>query len=140
MSYSRCSRTERAPHIAIRALRLALCAGAVLVVGCSSDGTPRNESPVMSAQADTSVAVGDTLFLSARATDVDGDNFSFALKVGVEWREIHSEPTIEAGLDPVTGEFWFRANSRDRPNRRFVFVVEDEHGNQDFTEFVVNVQ
>lgn len=85
------------------------------------------------------MAAGDTLRLTASATDPDGHAFTYSLAVIVSLSEIRSGYVAFAAINPTTGEFWFYPNSRDVPSRSFQFIAEDELGASASTRFKVTV-
>jgi hypothetical protein len=117
-----------------------ICSLLLPFAGCDSDEDLRNRPPRIQPQADTAGVTGDTLWLAAHATDPDGDNLRFHLVIKVDWQDLGGANPVDAGLDPQTGQFWFRPDSDDMPKRGFVFRVEDTRGGKDSTEFDVLVR
>jgi hypothetical protein len=117
--------------------------------GCGSDGGspatpdtstgPENNAPVLAAQRDTAGVVGDTLRLTANATDPDGDEVSLLAQVEVTLQEIRTGYRADMDFDASTGAFWFVPGNRDVPERAFHFVAEDGRGGRDDKRFVVSV-
>lgn len=133
-----------------RAFRVGYGAGALLSLlvlwlpsGCGNGDSPIspaiNRPPVIATQPDTSVAYGDTLRLSASASDPDQDALAFALAVIATWEEIRTGYSAHAGIDAPTGAFWFFPGQRDIPSRSFRITVEDGRGGADTTIFKVTV-
>jgi len=114
------------------------------LTGCGGKDEPTqpipNSAPVLSLQADTTGAPGDTLRLRAHAEDPDGDVVSYSLAVIVTWVEIRSGYRASAGVDSATGAFWFRPGSWDVPRRSFLFIADDGRGGRDSTGFVVSTR
>lgn len=114
----------------------------IIIGGCGegespSGMTPRDGSPRIYDQPDTTVAYGDTLRLTASATDPDGDVLAFSMAVMASLSEIRSGYLALAGIDRDSGAFWFYPNSRDIPSRSFRFIVTDTEGLIDSTTFRV---
>lgn len=114
--------------------------GAALTLcdGCSTADDERNRPPVFVSQSDTSVAVGDTLRLTAIATDEDGDDLSYGLVVRFQWQEFRLDE-IPVALDPGSGDFRYAPGSGEPSLRRFLFRVDDGRGGRDSTGFNVTV-
>lgn len=115
----------------------------VLAAGCG-DGTteprsPVNQPPRIRAQADTSVAIGDTLRLRASATDPEGDRLTYRATVLMSMEEWVDGYRPNAGIDTLTGRFWFSGTERDMPAREFIFDVFDARGGRDSTGFSIAV-
>jgi hypothetical protein len=115
---------------------------ALVLLSCSDDNTCKpvgtdstNHPPVLQAQRDTSVIIGDTLRLTASATDPDGDEVKYHLTVGLH----DTSDTAAAFLDSLTGRFWFAPSLDDRPQRSMMFTAVDEHGLAISTLFDVSV-
>jgi hypothetical protein len=96
----------------------------------------RNHAPMIVEQSDTFVAVGDTLNLTASASDQDGDSVSYLLIVYGQW---HPPDFPETQFEGTTGAFSFYAKITDLPGRTFSFVADDHHGGTDTTTFYVAV-
>jgi hypothetical protein len=105
----------------------------------TTDAGPVNHAPVLCPQADTTAAVGDTLRLQAVADDQDGDSLLYGVVVRQTGEEIGDGYLVRGGMNGSTGRFWFYAQDRDRPSRRFLFTVHDHRGGADTTEFTVTV-
>ena len=123
---------------------LMLWAGAALFVigwGCGEKRAtePANRPPVLEAQPDTTVAVGDTLELWARAQDADGDSLSYRVTVYLTYQEYLDSYRPEVRMNGYTGHFWFKPVLRDGPSRAFMFKADDNRGGLDSAYFVVNV-
>jgi hypothetical protein len=110
-------------------------------LGCGDDGGggPANHPPVLEAQPDTAVAIGDTLKLWVEAYDADGDNLSYGLTIAVTLEELRDGYIPDAHLEAGTGYYWFVPGPRDRPQRIFMFTVEDGRGGQDSDTITVYV-
>jgi hypothetical protein len=111
-------------------------------VGCGDDGggtSPANHRPVLAAQADTTVAVGDSLELWAWAEDVDGDALTYSLAIRMTLTELKQGHLPDTHFDAQTGHFVFRPSPDDRPSRFFEFRVSDGRGGADSTSFTVTV-
>jgi hypothetical protein len=118
---------------------------AVGIYGCGERGGngvtgPSNRSPVIRAQADTSVSVGDTLVIWADAHDADGDDLVFTATAYISYEEFRRGYFPDAGMNAETGRFAFRTRSEDGPARRFAFSVEDGCGGEDSTSFWVTLE
>lgn len=94
---------------------------------------PVNDAPVLDALADSSLAEGSVLTLTARAADVDGDRLTFTL----------DDAPARAVIDPVSGVFtWYAA---DGPATRRLTVRVTDNGSpalsttQTFVITVANV-
>jgi hypothetical protein len=123
---------------------LLLVTAVALLSGCSSDadstGTgPVNRAPVIQAQADTSVTVGDTLIIWAAAHDADGDELIYAATAFISYEEFTRGYFPDAGMNTTTGRFVFRTRAADGSERQFAFSVEDGRGGEDSTVFTVNL-
>lgn len=115
---------------------------ALVFFSCSDDNTCQpvetdsaNRPPVLQAQRDTSVIIGDTLRLTASATDPNGDEVKYYLTVGLR----DASDTAAAFLDSLTGRFWFAPSIDDRPERSMMFTAVDERGSAISTLFDVSV-
>ena len=128
-----------------RTHRLAALTAAALVSGllaCGDDDEPTgpvNHAPVIQAQRDTSVVLGDTLRLTAHADDLDGDALSYGFTAFVTLQEILSGYVPMAEMNSSTGEFEFVGQSADQPSRSFRFQVDDGNGGVDSTRFSITV-
>jgi predicted RecA/RadA family phage recombinase len=118
-----------------------LCGSLTLLAGCGSRGgllePTRNHPPILRAQADTAGVQGDTLRLTAAATDLDGDPVSFGFAVVATLTEVQQGYRCQAGMDRATGVFWFVPSSADAPSRGFWFTATDGRGEEDSTSFLV---
>jgi hypothetical protein len=119
-----------------------MCLLALVSVSCGDDNTcqpvenaPVNHPPVLQAQRDTSVFIGDTLRLAASATDPDGDALTYYLTPGLR----HTSDTCATFIDSLTGQLWFAPSVNDRPERSMILTVVDEHGYGASTLFDVAV-
>lgn len=114
---------------------------ALVVAACGDEEPtgPGNHAPVIQAQRDTSVVMGDTLRLTAHADDLDGDDLRYGFTVFVTLQEILSGYVPMAEMDHVTGEFKFVGQDADRPSRAVRFQVEDGNGGADSTRFSIAV-
>lgn len=119
-----------------------LCLLALVSASCSSDNTcrpvendPVNHPPVLQAQRDTSIFIGDTLRSTASATDPDGDALEYYLTAGLR----HASDSCATFIDSLTGRFWFAPSINDRPGRSLILTVIDEHGFGTSTLFDVSV-
>ena len=108
--------------------------------GCGADGgsAPTNHPLQLEAQRDTSVALGDTLELRARAEDPDGHSITYGLIVPVSFEELLRGYTPDAHLE-ADGYFWFVPGLVDRPGRSFSFSADDGFGGSDEEAFTVYV-
>jgi hypothetical protein len=118
--------------------------GLLIVVGaCGSDDDgpagPSNHAPVLQAQPDTTVAVGDTLHLWAIADDQDGDPLTYDAVVIGTLSDFKIRGLPDTQFDSTDGHFEFRPRTIDRPDRVFRFRVDDDRGGCDSTTFTVNV-
>lgn len=118
--------------------------GAICIYGCGDDGGggntgPSNKSPVIEAQADTSVAFGDTLVIWAAAQDMDGDELSYTATAYISFEEFTRGYFPDAGMNAASGRFEFRTRLEDGPRRRFAFSVDDGRGGADSTTFWVDL-
>jgi len=122
---------------------LLISAGFAVAGGCSSgdDGPtgPSNHVPVIQPQADTTVAVGDTLRLRAVAHDRDGDSLTLSAATIGSLSDFMARGFPDTEFDQAGGQFEFRARAIDRPNRVFRFTVDDHQGGADSTFFTVYV-
>ena len=121
-----------------------ILAGLIWMSGCSDGGanggtSPSNHPPVIEAQRDTSVVLGDTLVLWARAHDTDGDELTYAAMAHITYEELVRGYFPDAGIIPTSGRFRFRAQAEDCPGRRFTFSANDGRGGADSTPFTVGV-
>ena len=118
-----------------------LLALAIFTISCGESETmaPGNRSPVMVAQGDTAVALGDTLHLVASATDPDGDLVIYGLVLIITRQEFMNGYRPRASIDQATGRFRFIARSQDIPLRSFEFRTSDGQGGSDSTRFNVVV-
>jgi hypothetical protein len=117
---------------------------AVCLWGCSERGGgsstgPSNRSPVIQAQADTAVAVGDTLVIWAKAHDADGDDLSYTATAYISFEEFRRGYFPDAGMNATSGRFEYRTRCEDGPRRRFAFFVDDGSGGEDSTSFWVDL-
>lgn len=110
--------------------------------GCGGDGdgggAPANHPPQLEAQRDTSVALGDTLELRARADDPDGHSITYGLIVPVSVEELHRGYAPDARLE-ADGYFWFVPDTEDQPSRSFRFTADDGFGGSDVEAFRVHI-
>ena len=136
-------RTETALTRGGRRVWLAVLTLLSAIYGCGGgDSTappPGNVPPAITAQPDTTCAVGDTLFLQASAEDPDGDALYYSATIVVTMEELWHGYLPTGGINEETGRFWFRASHNDSPRRRVLFVVDDRRGGRDTTAFVVGV-
>jgi len=119
-----------------------LCA--ILGGGCGKDGGtgstgPTNHLPVIQAQADTSLAIGDTLVIWAKAHDADGDELTYTAAAHISFAEFMRGYFPDAGMNATTGRFEFRTRDEDGPYRQFTFAVDDGCGGADSTTFMVHM-
>ena len=128
--------------VAYVTLSLASCGGDDNTTGpmnppsvCDPSDTP----PVITAQPDTAVSVGDTLFLTATATDADADVLEYNAVVELRWIEWRTWVFPQAHMDEVSGRFWFAPSLRDARGRRISFIADDGRCGRDTTEFFVRV-
>ena len=117
-----------------------------LLLGCSEDGDDsnplnidENHPPEIQEQADTFIAVGETLILQAAASDIDGDSLKFSSEAHVTWSEILDGDIPNIDTDGKTGMFRFVPADYDVPERLFTFIVDDYNGGLDSTSFIVTV-
>lgn len=96
-----------------------------------------NDPPSIQSQRDTLCLIGDSLRLQAAASDPDGDEITYHLKVALHSGEDQYDG--DAFLDSESGEFIFVPNASDMPYRSFTFIVKDEHGYAASTTFQVTV-
>lgn len=116
---------------------LVLC---LLACGDEDEPTgPVNNRPVMQAQRDTSVVMGDTLRLTAQADDLDGDVLDYGFTAFVTVQEILNGYRPNAEMNHSTGQFEFVGQSADQPSRTFRFQVDDGRGGVDSTRFSITV-
>jgi len=113
----------------------------MFVAGCSSQQetiapTDDNHPPVLVVLSDTTVAVGDTLRLTAVATDPDGDTINYDLTVLIRGMNDHLP---KVSFDGASGEFVFFPASTDQPSRDFVIRARDGRGGEDDSGFTVTV-
>jgi hypothetical protein len=108
--------------------------------GCGGDsgGGPGNHPPELEAQRDTSVVLGDTLNLWARAVDPDGHAIKFKLVVSLSFEDLQRGYFPEAHIK-ADGHFVFVPVPEDRPVRDFAFVAEDDFGGSDEVGFQVYI-
>jgi hypothetical protein len=99
--------------------------------------TLTNHPPVMSGQADTSAAVGDTLVLFAHAYDADGDSLIYGMN-NLIIKHIQYDEAL-ADIDQVTGEFHFYVRATDVPAQMFEFYAVDIECASDTISFIVTV-
>jgi hypothetical protein len=111
-------------------------------VGCSSSGgetlapQDNNHPPVLISLNDTTVTVGDTLRMTAVATDPDGDAVRYDLTVMIHGMSDHPP---KVGFDGDSGEFVFFPASTDQPSRDFIIRARDGRGGEDASPFTVTV-
>lgn len=98
-----------------------------------------NTPPVIAVQPDTAVSVGDTLYLTARATDADADALRYSCIVLLRWIELRTWVFPQTYMDSTNGGFWFAPGPRDVPGRYVSFIVDDGRCAQDTTQFFVRV-
>ena len=117
-----------------------------VLLGCSEDGDDsnplnidENHPPEIQEQADTFIAVGETLILQAVASDIDGDSLKFSSEAHVTWSEILDGDIPNIDTDGKTGMFRFVPADYDVPERLFTFIVDDYNGGLDSTSFIVTV-
>jgi hypothetical protein len=117
-----------------------------VLLGCSEDGDDsnplnidENHPPEIQEQADTFIAVGETLILQAVASDIDGDSLKFSSEAHVTWSEILDGEIPNIDTDGKTGMFRFVPADYDVPERLFTFIVDDYNGGLDSTSFIVTV-
>jgi len=132
----------------VRLLKLyVICTAAVaiFIISCDEESSEDplkpspNNSPIIQDQADTSVAMGDTLRLQAYAHDIDGDTISYSLIVWYTLDEFRRNYHADVNMDSETGHFWFFPQDDDKPIRSFSFVAKDDFGGSDSTKFAVAV-
>ena len=82
---------------------------------------------------------GDTLRLSASATDPDGDPIRYSVAAMASLSEIRTGYSAAMHMDPSTGDFWFTPGPRDIPSRSFQFKATDAEDLTDTTNFKVTV-
>ena len=122
------------------------CALAVAfaAAGCHGDSATspqRTERPPsLTAQVDTSCAIGDTLRLQAVATDPDGDALRYSASVEITFEEFTAGYLVNGGMNEQTGRFSFIPSQLDKPGRRVSFYVDDGRGGRDSTSFQVSVR
>jgi hypothetical protein len=114
------------------------------VAGGCGDGEirvtgPTNHPPVLTAQPDTSAALGDTLILWAIADDPDNDRLSYNVLIHITSDEYSRGYIPDAWMHSPSGRFRFWPQADDEPQRRFTFLVEDNRGGTDTTTFAVRV-
>ncbi len=129
---------SRAGAAALAVVALSLAA----LVGCGDDSVkpPANRPPVIAAQADTFATVGDTLWLRARAVDVDGDSLLYSAVMIITMQEYRDHYLPAALMNYKTGIFWFAPGPRDLNGRRLWFRVNDGNGGLDSTYFEISVR
>ena len=131
---------DRGTRCTVVALILPALAIGFLACGDDDEPTgPANHRPVMQAQRDTSVVLGDTLRLTALADDLDGDALEYTFTAFVTLQEILSGYVPLAEMNNSTGEFEFVGQSADQPSRSFRFEAEDGRGGVDSTRFSITV-
>jgi hypothetical protein len=112
------------------------------LLACGDDDEPTgpvNNRPVMQAQRDTSIVMGDTLRLTAHADDLDGDALDYGFTAFVTVQEILNGYRPNAEMDHSTGQFEFVGQSADQPSRSFRFQADDGRGGVDSTRFSITV-
>jgi len=123
---------------------LLILLGMICICGCGDSGGtagpgPSNHTPVIEAQADTSLAVGDTLIIWAKAHDADDDELAYTAAAHISFEEFMRGYFPDAGMNAASGRFEFRTRDEDGPQRRFTFSVDDGRGGADSTTFRVNI-
>jgi hypothetical protein len=116
----------------------------VIGCGCGKDGGsgstgPSNHAPVLQGQADTSLALGDTLVIWAEAHDDDGDDLTYTAAAHISFEEFMRGYFPDAGMNATSGRFEFRTREDDGPSREFTFSVDDGRGGTDSTTFWVRI-
>jgi len=94
--------------------------------------------PIISAQRDTSVAVGDTLRLQAHANDPDGDSVAF-YATAILRDASERDYVAEVHINRETGDFLFVPRFQDMPARTIMFTAVDARGYSASTLFDVSV-
>jgi hypothetical protein len=127
-------------HVAISLILV----GMICIYGCGDSGGsagpgPSNHTPVIEAQADTSLVLGDTLVIWAEAHDEDGDELAYTAAAYISFEELIRGYSPDAGMNAASGRFEFRTRDEDGPRRRFTFSVDDGRGGADSTTFWVNI-
>lgn len=115
--------------------------GVVLVTmsgGCGENVTqPVNDDPIVEAIDDATVLVGDKLVGRVVASDIQLEALTYTMTVVPVNAADHQ--VADAGIDPVTGDFWFVPSPHDVPGRTLRFTVTDAGGNATSTDQHVSV-
>ena len=106
---------------------------------CDEDVTqPENRPPILTAIPDTTVILGDTLRGELVASDPEGDPLTYEITVLLH-ESSETDYVAAAGIDPITGAFWFVPGALDLPSRSIRFTVRDDGGNTGSTRLDVAV-
>jgi hypothetical protein len=124
-----------------RPVLVPLALGVILIAmmgGCGEDATqPVSDAPVVEAIDDATVDVGSELMGHVVASDEQADALTYTMTVlPVDGAD---DVVADAGIDPVTGDYWFVPGEQDLPGRTLRFTVTDDGGNVTSTDQQVTV-
>jgi hypothetical protein len=142
-------RSARRPPLLTAGVRLILSFMLLvcgLLLGCGNGdkdnptASSHNFRPAIYPRPDTLVAFGDTLRFRIHAYDPEGDRIRFGVQPVVLWGDIKAGYVVQAGIDELSGDFWFWPGLGDIPVRFFHFSADDQHGGHTEIEVRIDVQ
>jgi hypothetical protein len=117
-----------------------------LFLSCGSDDSHAptapgyNFRPAIYPRPDTLATYGDTLKFRIRAYDPEGGEIRYGVEPVMVWGDIKEGYVVQAGINDLTGAFWFWPGPRDIPVRYFRFSADDQHGGHTVIEVRINVR